>query len=243
MEIHVVQEEMMDLPRISIAVVTYKRTDIALRTIESTCKNLIYPKELRSWYIGDDGTPKDDFTKLLNKLQDGGESMLGHHNERLRNMGEENTYWTGKGWNRALGISHQASEFVLWLEDDWELEQPFDLAPYVKLLRDREDVGLVSFRILSVGNEVLTTGHDGIHYLEYLQTKQYSYSGNPHLRHGRFVRHYDWFAENETPGGIELKQDDKYRLDTGDGPKIWRPVSIDPWGVWHHIGKEKSWVG
>ena len=167
--------------------------------------------------------------------------MIGYHNERIRNPGEEDTFFAGKGWNKALGISHQFTDFVLWLEDDWELEEPLDLVPCVRLLQEREDVGLVSFRILSVGNEVLTVGHDGRHYLQYQRTTQYSYSGNPQLRHARFVKHYGWFAENVNPGGIELAQDDKYRLDTNNGPVIWRPVAISPWGAWAHIGVDKSW--
>lgn len=232
---------MIDLPRLSIAVVTYKRLDAAIRTVESTCKNLIYPQELRSWYVGDDGSPKKDHAKVLKTIQDFGETFIGMHSERLRNPGEEDTYFAGKGWNKALGISHQNSDFVLWLEDDWELEEPLDLVPYVKLLQEREDVGLVTFRILSVGCDVITAGHDGHHYLEYKRTTQYAYSGNPQLRHARMVRHYGWFAENVNPGGIELAYDDKYRLDVTNGPKIWRPAEIDPWGAWHHIGQEKSW--
>lgn len=233
---------MTDLPKLSIVLVTYKRTEMALRTIESTCKNLIYPNELRFWHIGDDGTPPKDFDLLRSKLYDHQEILAYSHNERMRNDGQEDTFFAGKGWNKALGVAHQNSDFVLFLEDDWELEEPFDLVPYVKLLQEREDVGLVSFRILSVDNDVRTVGHDGIHYLQYHRTTQYAYSGNPHLRHARFVQHYGWFAEDVNPGGIELAQDDKYRFDTGDGPWIWRPVQIDPWGAFHHIGNEKSWA-
>lgn len=232
---------MTDLPKLSIGLVTCKRLDVAMRTIHSTCANLGYPKELISWVIGDDGSPKEDFGRMVKFLESHQATIIYGHNERMRNPGQEDTYFAGKGWNKTLGMAHQNSDFILWLEDDWELEQPFDLVPYVKLLQEREDVGLVSFRILSVGNDVHTVGHDGIHYLKYQRTSQYSYSGNPHLRHARFVQHYGWFAENVNPGGIELAQDDKYRLDVNNGPWIWRPVAIDPWGAWHHTGSEKSW--
>lgn len=243
---------MTDLPKLSIVLVTYKRPAMALRTILSTCRNLEYPPDLTSWYVADDGSPKEDFDLVMGGLKENpgngpgtmkwpGGNILGSHNQRMRNEGQEDTFFAGKGWNKALGIAHQNSDFVLFLEDDWELEQPFDLVPYVKLLQEREDVGLVSFRILSVGNDVHTVGHDGIHYLQYQRTSQYAYSGNPHLRHARFVQHYGWFAEDVNPGGIELAQDDRYRLDVAGGPAIWRPVTIDPWGAWHHIGNEKSW--
>lgn len=232
---------MSDLPKLSIVLVTYKRMEMALRTIESTCKNLGYPKELISWYLADDGSPKKDFNAIAHCLNINNQILAYSHNERIRNVGQEETFFAGGGWNKALGIAYQNSDFVLFLEDDWELEQPFDIVPYVKLLQDREDVGLVSFRILSVDCDVRTAGHAGIHYLQYARTTQYAYSGNPHLRHARFVQHYGWFAEDVNPGGIELAQDDRYRLDVAGGPAIWRPVTIDPWGAWHHIGNEKSW--
>lgn len=232
---------MPELPKISILLLTYKRTEMALRTIESTCKNLIYPKELISWFVADDGSPKKEFQSILNCLKTNEQNVIYSHNERIRNPGEEDTYFAGKGWNLALGIAHQNSDFVIQEEDDWELEEPLDLVPYVRLLQERKDVGLVSFRILSVGNEVLTVGHNGIHYLEYLRTTQYAYSGNPQLRHARMVKHYKWFNESVNPGGIELAYDDAYRLDVNNGPKIWRPVAIDPWGAFHHIGDRKSW--
>lgn len=232
---------MTDIPKLSIGLVTCKRLDVALRTINSTCANLGYPKELISWFVGDDGSTQKDFIAIKNAIAAQGHFAPYSHNERMRNPGQEDTYFAGKGWNKTLGMAHQNSDFVLWLEDDWELDQPFDLVPYVKLLQEREDVGLVSFRILSVGCDLHTVGHEGIHYLKYQRTTQYAYSGNPHLRHARFVQHYGWFAEDVNPGGIELAQDDRYRLDVAGGPQIWRPAAIDPWGAWHHIGNEKSW--
>lgn len=232
---------MHDLPKISILLLTYRRTEMVLRTIESTCNNLVYPKELMSWCVADDGSPREEFELILDTLKKHGQNVIYSHNERMRNPGQEDTFFSGMGWNKAMGVAYQNTDFVLQEEDDWELEQPFDLVPYVKLLQEREDVGLVSFRILSVGCDVHTVGHDGIHYLKYQRTTQYAYSGNPHLRHARFVQHYGWFAEDVNPGGIELAQDDRYRLDVAGGPAIWRPVTIDPWGAWHHIGNEKSW--
>lgn len=234
---------MVDLPKLSIVLLTCKRLDVALRTIQSTCRNLGYPRELVSWYIADDGSPLSEFEEMRNILTGLGQSVVYSHRQRMRHPGEENTYFAGMGWNKALGIAHQNSDFVLQLEDDWELEQPFDIVPYVDLLQRNESVGIVTFRILSVGCDVHTVGDmaTGIHFLRYQRTTQYAYSGNPHIRHARFVKHYGWFDEHVNPGGIELKQDDQYRLDVNNGPWIWRPTAIDPWGAWHHIGKDKSW--
>lgn len=229
-----------ELPRLSIALVTYKRTEEALITVRSTCENLIYPKELRAWYVADDGSPQEHTDAILKCLADHGESMLGYHSERIRKPGQENTYYAGLGWNRALGISHQNSDFVLWLEDDWRLEKPLDLAPYIQVLMQNEDIGIVTFRILSVGADVHTVGFNGVHYIKYLRSRQYAYSGNPHLRHGRFTRHYGWFSEERNPGDIELELDSRFR--DKEGPEIVRPLDISPWGAWAHVGTDKSWT-
>lgn len=243
---------MSDLPHLSIGFVTYRRTSEALTTIRTTSENLKYPKELRSWYVADDGSPGKHFDVIMNELRDRGETVLGSHHERLRNDGEKDTYNSGKGWNKALGICHQRSDFVLWLEDDWELAAPLDIERYIHLLEQKEDIGLVSFRILSTGADVHTTGWDGEIFLRYDRTTQYAYSGNPLLRHARYTKHYGWFAEDRSPGLMELHQDDMYRFrDAGegkfiprekdDGPQIWRPAMLDHWGAWHHIGSDKTW--
>jgi len=228
---------MTEVP-ISIALVTYKRTDMAVETIRSTLANLDYPKHLRSWYIGDDGSDKQHMEAILDELKD--ENLLGWHSERMRPEGHSDTYYSGMGWNKALGIAHQNSDFVLWLEDDWRMAVPIALQPYISLLEKREDVGLCTFRILSVGADVHVVGHDGIVYLQYQRTTQYGYCGHPALRHARFTKFYGWFHEERSPGEIEIDLDSRYRGMT-TGPHVWRPATLDQWGGWHHIGTEKSW--
>lgn len=232
---------MSDLPNIAIGLVTFRRTREALRTVESTIENLIYPKEKRGWYISDDGSAVRHSAAILSKLGMAGESIIGFHNERIRHKGDENSHNAGLGWNKCLGLCHQNSDFVLWLEDDWELDEPLDLVPYVKLLMGREDVGICSFRILSVGADVHTVGYEGRHYLRYSRTTQYAFSGNPYLRHARYTKRYGWFAEDRNPGLMELHMDDQYRLAVDNLIDIWRPLDINVWGAWKHIGSDKTW--
>lgn len=232
------------LPNVAICLLTYKRTYEALTTVESTLEHLQYPKEKLGWYVGDDGSAHDHHHAITNMLEKNGAQLIGQHNEKFRTDG----FNCGKGWNLALGIAHQWTDFVLWLEDDWRMDADLDLTRYVRLLQDRQDVGIVTFRILSIGADVHTVGWDGEIFLRYDRTTQYAYSGNPLLRHARYAKHYGWFHEERNPGMIELGQDDLYRYDDGgrtmrrfdDGPQIWRPATLDMWGAWHHIG-EKVW--
>ena len=229
----------MNLPNVAIGLVTYRRTEEALRTVKSTIENLNYPKDKRAWYIGDDGSDVKHFASILSLLEMSGEKIIGYHSERLRHAGQEDTHNAGIGWNKVLGLCHQYSDFVLFLEDDWELDEPLDLEKSVEVITDNDDVGLVSYRILSVGADVHTVGYKGEIYLKYHRSTQYAYSGNPYLRHARFTKAYGTFAEDRNPGLMELHMDDQYRLRTG--PDIWRPLSISQWGAWKHIGHDKTW--
>lgn len=231
---------MSDLPNIAILLLTYNRTEMALRTVKSTIENLEYPQENLAFYVADDGSAVWHPESILSAVGMSGIRIIGSHSERIRKHGEHDTHFAGAGWNKGLGLCHQYSDFVLVLEDDWDLDEPLNLVPYVKLLQEREDVGAVTFRILSTGADVHTVGHNGEIFLRYDRTTQYAYSGNPHLRHARYTTKYGWFAEDRNPGLIELHQDDQYRLAT-EGPEIWRPVGISQWGAWKHIGNIKTW--
>jgi len=241
---------MTEWPNLAIVLLTYMRTPEALRTIEGICNNLGYPKEKRGWYIADDGTPGNHFETLTGTLKLLDEKVIGSHSKRFSPK-------TGIGWNKAVGIAFQYSDYVLVMEDDWELSGNFDMnsenhpgkfqvnpylngsldiKPYIEMLSEREDVGMVRLGGLAVGNHVEIVGHNGYHYVKYLRNKPYAYSGNPHLRHARFQRAYGSFSEEEKrPGELELDLDFRFRRD--GGPDIWRPADIPAWGIFHHIGE------
>jgi len=143
-----------------------------------------------------------------------------------------------KGWNLGLGIAFQFSDFVMVLEDDWVLKERFAIHPYIEMLTQRDDVGMVRLGGLAVGNNVEIVGWNGHHYLRYHKDRQYAYSGNPHIRHARFVKAYGWYSEEKlNPGELELEYDG--RLRAMDGPDIWRPADIPGWGIFQHIGKAR----
>jgi len=234
---------MPDLPALPILLLTYKRTTEALTTLESLFNHLKYPPDLLRFYIADDGSPRQHLETIQNFILSRTTNLIGWHNEKFSAV----PYACGIGWNKGLGLCYQASDFVLVLEDDWRMDADLDMVPYIRLLQEREDVGIVSFRILSIGADVHTVGHDGRIYLDYQRTTQYAYSGNPHIRHARYTKYYGWYAEDRSPGEVELHQDDQYRYREGDlrnhndGPHIWREANLDPWGAWHHTGTEKTW--
>jgi hypothetical protein len=237
-------------PNLAVLLLSYKRPEQAIRTINGIAENLAYRGEI-SWYIADDGTDEDDFKKIIQALKDKKQNVINYHSKRFSPK-------TGKGWNKGLGICHQYSDFVLVMEDDWELSGKFDMNPdrhpgdfkinpylndgkldinpYIEMLMQREDVGLVRLSGLAVGNNVKIVGHNGHHYLKYHRDEQYAFSGNPHIRHARFTKAYGWYSEDDlNPGELELNMDGRFRA--AEGPDIWRPSDIPGWGIFHHIGE------
>ena len=230
-------EGVMDnFPILSIVLLTCERTELALRTIRGIKQNLIYPEKLIKWFVGDDGSSYAHSNALIQEIVSLGMTLADYHNEKFM----PGTHFAGKTWNRALGLAHQASDYVLLLEDDWELMRPIIVEPYIQLLSEREDVGMVRVSHLAVGSKVEIVGHNGIHYLNYLRGTSYAYVGNPSIRHGRFTKALGFFAEDKSPGEIELDYDARFQENL-EAPAIWRPADIPAWGIFGHTGTQKTW--
>ena len=226
----------MILPRLAIAMVTCERTDLAVRTVFGIKNFLKYEGKQVAWFVGDDGSSAEHERTVKTAIDEAEFHLDDYHNEKM----SPGTYFAGKTWNRVLTQAHYYSDFILWLEDDWELTKPIDITPYVMMLMEREDVGMVRLGHLAVGSDVNIVGHNGVHYLNYLRSTQYAYSGNPSLRHVRFTKALGPYAEDKNPGDIELDCDSRFRLHP-EIPDIWRPADIPGWGVFGHTGTEKSW--
>jgi glycosyltransferase involved in cell wall biosynthesis len=240
----------MSKPKLAIVLITYKRTEYTLRTIQGVVDNMDYP---RMWYVADDGSPEEHMEAVIGLLRKNDEEIIGQHNHRYSPN-------CGVGFNWAIKNCLEHSDYVMFLEDDWVLSGNYDMnetvhpgkfninpyirngrfnpTPYMELLAEREDVGMVRLGGIAVGNTVELVGHSGHHYLKYLREQQYAYSGNPHIRHRRFMDAYGYFSEKKlNPGELELEFDGRFRA--ASGPDIWRPYDIPGWGIFFHIGEAR----
>jgi hypothetical protein len=227
---------MTDLPRVAIVLVTYARTEYAVRTVESVCKNLIYPDV--GWYIGDDGSSPEHMQAIMDVLEKHNAPIISSHSEDF----VPGKRWPGKSWNKAWEFAHSWSPVVLFLEDDWELRVPLDITPYVRLLIEKPDVGMIRLGHMAIGLDCYSVGHSGIHYLKIQPSTPYQFSGNPSLRHKRFAEFYGPYLENVGPGDTEVTYDATVRSKNG-GPEIWWPINLPGggWGVFSHIGQKQSY--
>jgi hypothetical protein len=123
------------------------------------------------------------------------------------------------------------------------LKDDMDITPYVKLLMEREDVGMVRLGLMPIGLDLHSTAHDGRIYFDVLKSQPYAYSGNVCLIHKRFHDAYGMFHEEKNPGEIEVEFD--YRVRSQEGPKIWWPMKMGTYtyGYWEHRGAVKSYDG
>jgi hypothetical protein len=232
-------------PRVAIALLTGTaegyppRTDYVMSCIRSIRKRLVYPTGALGWYVADDGSPENHFKSVMAQVGHewrNGESsplIIGQHSERMG---------PGPSWNRAIQGCLEWADIILWLEDDWELGKQLHIGPYVRLLLDLPDVGMVRMGYMAIDLDLYSVGHKGNHYLRVRWSTPYQYSGNPSLRHRRFFEFYDGYPTDPSvnPGNCEVAYDQQVR-DRQNGPQIWWPISLGGWSVWGHVGERQSY--
>jgi hypothetical protein len=206
---------------------TFKRTDVALRTIAAAREFLRYD-DLR-WYVADDGSPSSHLDAVLNAVG----PLTGFHSERRGYGANANAAWDAASDIGAL---------TFWLEDDWALTRPLDLYAYAALLMEREDIGMVRLGYLNTGIRGQSIAHNGALYwsLEHqpIEDWQIVFTGHPSLRHTRYRAAYGDYPTGLVPGDTELMYAYQYR--TQSGPAIVWPADYPPGGMFGHIGAIKT---
>lgn len=216
-------------PPIVIIVLTFQRTEYALKTIESAIKHLKYP-DLR-WYVSDDGSKPEHYQSVMEMLK--GQNVIGSHSEKLG---------YGGGANKAWHIAHEHADLTLFLEDDWNLERELDLTHYAKLLMDYRDIGMVRMGYLNLNMKGQCIGRDGhLYWLLDRNADSYVFTGHPSLRHRRYREAYGPYPEGLNPGNTELAYASQYRYAQFGGPEIVWPAELGEWGPFGHIGAVQSY--
>ena len=215
---------------IVICLLTYARTDYAIRTIRAaqqlTCS------EGFAWYVADDGSIPDHFNAVLDELRFFGANVIGAKSERVG---------YGAMANEAWKAAHEFTDLTFWLEDDWELKTPFDLTSYANLLRDMEqNVGMVRLGYLNLGMQGKVFSHGGSLYWRLERdANPYVFTGHPSLRSRKFFEAYGEYPTGLKPGDTELGYAFKYRY--GVGPDIVWPARLGEASAFGHIGAIQSY--
>jgi hypothetical protein len=216
---------------ITVILQTYRRTDVALRTIVAARRNLIYGGAVR-WYVADDGSPQAHCDAVLEAV--GGDLMAWHSERR----------GYGANANAAWSAVDQVGALTLWLEDDWELRQPLDLYSYACLLMETEEIGMVRLGVLNLDIRARSWAHGGLVYWKLDREPHIEgtpvFTGHPSLRHRRYRTAHGNYPEGLTPGDTELAYAYQFRWASQDAPGIVWPADYPAMGYFGHIGTVKT---
>ena len=147
----------------------------------------------------------------------------------------------GLVWNTVIKNLFREEIIYLRMEDDFVLHDKLDITPYVRLLMEKERVGMVRLGLMPIGLDLHSTAHDGRIYFNVKKSTSYMYSGHPGLIHKRLHDAHGYFDETMNPGEIECNFD--HRIRNEEGPEIWMPAELcrHTFGFFHHIGEVKSY--
>lgn len=201
----------MNLPSLALVIVTYNRPEEIRRTVLALKENLTYDGTI-VWYVADDCSPGDYALQVRGWMQD----LLMQH-VRLVQPSQNS------GWGANVNYTLRASKepIVFQIEDDYVLRKPIDLTPYVAMLLQSNDIGLIRFDGIA-GHHVHAEASEidirpilpnyqqcpmcnpgKVHYwrLNAHSRELYIYSNRPHLKHRRFHDRHGKYPE-----GLKLGQ-------------------------------------
>lgn len=216
----------MDYPPIWILMTTYRRTEIAIKTIQGIKENLLWPNI--GWIVTDDCTGGDHLKQLRDEIG-GSYATFTYDNEKHLGVGHNMNWGLRKTWE--IG-----ADLTLMLEDDWYLEKPFDPTAAVNLLMNNPNAGMVKWGYLSAGANADIVSEENNLWLRFNKNGfQYIYTGHASLRHKRLHQKVGMFTEGLRPGDNELDFCGKYN-GTLHAPNIYWPLSYGNIGPFVHIG-------
>jgi hypothetical protein len=214
-----------DWPSVVALLITYKRTQMAVRTIEGVKKYLCYPSEKLLWHIADDGSPPEHLAAICAALE-----------PTIPTVSNAERKGVGVSMNRGMATALLRADYILWLEDDWELVSPFDLRPAVDLLANEGGIGMVRLGYISPGISGTLVSGGGHLWWKLAKGETYTFTGHASLRHRRFCGAYGPYQEGLTPGETELYYCGTFN--NRQGPTVAVPAYTGEWGVFGHIGSE-----
>lgn len=118
----------------------HPRVQYAEQCLNALFANLTFDKGELLYHIADDGSPKEHVDKLLELAKDWGIEPT---------VSNSNRSGYGGNFNTATQYTHSLAEFVIPIEEDWELVRPFDISSMIKAIQ--EDTRIECIRLGYLG--------------------------------------------------------------------------------------------
>lgn len=219
--------------KVCVMLLTYGRLEYAVTTLVSTLEN-IRGNSVLAVHIASDGDDDD----YLNVLQD---ICYQHGTPHTVTNSQRGGY--GANYNLATQTIHSSgADYVLVLEDDWELTRPLDLNIYIDALNEL-DAGCVRLGYLGYtqtlrGELASAVGRHWLR-LDPASPEPHVFAGHPRLETIAWERSVGPWPEGLEPGQTEFAV--AHIAESRHGV-IWPLQEVKPYGdMFVHIGAVRSW--
>lgn len=188
--------------KIAICLMTYARTEYAVRTLRSTLDHIKYADQI-SVHIADDGSKPEHRSELYD--------LAGGY-ARVQGVSVSNSERGGYGrnYNLATQAVHGFADYVLMLEDDWQLLRALDLDLLVAALDagvgiDAIRLGYLSFTQALIGQVVNVPPSDEKYLLLAGDSLEpHVFAGHPRLEKVSYQKRVGPWPEGLLPGQTEF---------------------------------------
>lgn len=218
-----------------LCLLTYARTQYAMKTLASTLNNLKTTKQIHV-HIADDGSSPAHREMLL---------ALAHKHHRVSGVSITNSERGGYGrnFNLASQVTHEIGNYVLVVEDDWELTGELDLDELVEHMASSDLVGCVRLGYLSwtqsLRGQVLKLGYLSYLLLDSDSPEPHVFTGHPRLEKVTYQRRVGGWPEGLAPGDTEFAV---AHIKAARQGVAWPMDLVKSWGsMFAHIGTERSY--
>jgi len=193
-----------------------QRKEVAEETLASWQKYLQYTGKL-NLHVADDGSnislswyPENVYQCGYPKAR---KMKVTHSRQEQRGVGAS----LNAGFRQAFKLS----PYVMYMVDDWALTEPFDISPWVRLLQERDDIGMVRLGPPHPGLtgriEMFTDDWQG--WGLRLDRHSFAFGHRPAIYYKRLIDYYGWFDENVSALECERMYAERWAADKS-GPDI-----------------------
>lgn len=223
-------------PRVAICLLTYARTLYALTTLGSTLDNIEYTGKPLHVHIADDGSPQEHRDTLFKVAK-------AHPCVSGVSITNSDRGGYGRNVNLAMPILHTVADYVLMLEDDWELVRELNLNELIRDMEAADRIGSVRLGYLSYTQpligQVYKPRHSAYLLLSAASAEPHVFAGHPRLEKVKYQREVGAWPENLPPGDTEFAMAHKLQARQGIA---WPMDLVRSHGdMFAHIGTARSY--
>ena len=175
-----------------------ERREYARRTLDALIANIRCAGPI-FLHVADDGSPDDHRADLISRAEASGR-FAGVTSTDSQGLGY------GVNYNDATHVVHDLAEFILPIEDDWELTRDLDLDPLIEALADPRigciRLGYLGFTEGFRGETIHAAGHTYL-LLAPDSPDPHVFSGHPRIETRTWERHVGLWPEGLNPGATE----------------------------------------